>query len=106
MNGFDLLVLIAAAIAVVGGWRLGLVTRALGWVGALVGVAIGINLAPILARWINPPSDTGILLLTAGTLILAVSAGQAIGVPVGARFRPRPDDARLDTTGTLAPAGG
>ena len=95
MNGFDLLVLIAVAIAAVGGWRLGLVTRALGWVGALVGVAIGINLAPILARWINPPSDTGILLLTAGTLILAVSAGQAIGVTVGARFRPRPDDARL-----------
>ena len=37
VNVFDLLILLAAVLAVAGGWRLGLVTRALGWIGAIAG---------------------------------------------------------------------
>lgn len=102
MNGFDLVVLLAAALAVVGGWRLGLITRALGWVGAILGVALGVSLVPILTRWINPPSDAGVLLLTAGAFILLVSFFQALGVAIGSRLRPHPTDSRvhiLDATG-------
>ncbi|MFV0315564.1 MAG: MarP family serine protease [Microthrixaceae bacterium] len=95
MNAFDLLVLAAALLAVVGGWRLGLVTRALGWVGAIIGVVAAVLLVPVLARWINPPSDGGILLLTAGTLILLVSICQAIGVSIGSRLRPEASEEHL-----------
>lgn len=90
MNGLDALVLLAAVLAVLGGWRLGLVTRALGWVGALIGCAVAVAAVPALNDWINPPSDSGVLLLTAGTFILLTSVGQAIGVAVGARIRPTP----------------
>lgn len=102
MNVFDIIVLVAAALAVLGGWRLGLITRALGWVGAVFGLVIGVTLVPALARWINPSSDSGVLLLTAGSFILLASAGQALGVAIGSRLRPHPEDQvvrRLDSIG-------
>ncbi|MEZ5239816.1 MAG: MarP family serine protease [Microthrixaceae bacterium] len=95
MNGLDLLLLLAAVVAVVGGWRLGLVTRALGWFGALIGGAIGVVVVPALTRWIDPSTDGGVLLLTAGGLILLVSLGQALGVAVGARMRPTDTSGRI-----------
>ncbi len=68
VNGFDLVVILAAGLAVVGGWRLGLITRALGWVGAQSsGWRSGVSVVPVLARWISPPSDAGVLLLAAGS---------------------------------------
>jgi len=95
MNAFDLVVLAAAVAAVIGGWRLGLVTRALGWVGALLGIAIGVSLVPALSRWISPSTDTGVLLLTAGAFILLASIGQAIGVAIGSQLRPHPREEKL-----------
>ena len=88
MNVLDLVVVLAMVVAVVGGWRLGLITRALGWVGAALGVAVGISLVPALSRWLSPSTDAGVVLLTAGSFILLVSIGQAIGVAIGSRLRP------------------
>ncbi|MCP4436245.1 MAG: MarP family serine protease [Actinomycetia bacterium] len=95
MNLFDAAVVIAVALAVVGGWRLGLITRGLGWVGALLGVTFAIAIVPVLSRWLNPPSDAGVLLLTAGSFILLLTMGQAIGVAIGSRLRPHPADENL-----------
>jgi S1-C subfamily serine protease len=92
MNGLDLLVVVAAALAAVGGWRLGLITRALGWVGAVLGLAIGVSVVPAISRWIDPGTDAGVLLLGAGCFILLASAGQAVGVAIGSRLRPHPED--------------
>lgn len=97
MNGLDLLLLIAAVLAAVGGWRLGLVTRALGWVGAILGLAVGVSVVPAIAGWVNPPTDAGVLLLGAGCFILLASLGQAIGVGIGSRLRPEPRDAVVRT---------
>jgi S1-C subfamily serine protease len=97
MNVLDLLVLVAALLAAVGGWRLGLITRALGWVGAVLGLAIGISVVPAIARWVDPGSDTGVLLLGAGCFILLASTGQAIGVAIGSRLRPQPEDQLVRT---------
>ena len=102
MNGLDAVLIVVAGAAVVGGWRLGLVTRGLGWVGALIGGAIGVFAVPALNRWIEPSSDGGVLLLTAGSFILLISFGQAIGVAVGSRMRPRPEAGgvhRVDAVG-------
>lgn len=105
MNGLDLILIVAAVVAVVGGWRLGMITRALGWVGALIGVVIGVVAVPALSKWIDPPSDSGVLLLTAGSFILLISVGQAVGVAVGSRIRPSPGDRglhRFDAVGGSA----
>ncbi len=95
MNLFDLAVLLAALLAVVGGWRLGLVTRALGWLGALAGLAIAVVAVPALSDWIDPSSDVGVLLLTVGGFVLLLAGGQAIGVAAGSRLRPRTEDQHL-----------
>lgn len=105
MNGLDLILLMVVVLAVVGGWRLGLITRALGWVGALIGGAIGVVAVPALNDWIRPPTDGGVLLLTAGAFILLISVGQAIGVAVGSRIRPSPVERglhRFDAVGGSA----
>lgn len=105
MNGLDLILILAAALAVVGGWRLGLITRALGWVGALIGGAIGVVAVPALNNWIQPPSDSGVLLLSAGGFILLISIGQALGVALGSRIRPSAVDRglhRVDAVGGSA----
>ncbi len=102
MNGLDLALLAITALAVIGGWRLGLLTRALGWVGALGAGAIGILVVPALVNWIQPPSDGGVLLLTSGCFILLISLGQALGAAGGARLRPNPQDRglhRVDAVG-------
>lgn len=105
MNGLDLILIVAGLLAVVGGWRLGLVTRALGWIGALIGGAIGMVAVPALNNWIHPPSDNGVLMLTAGAFILLISIGQAVGVALGSRMRPSPMDSglrRFDAVGGSA----
>lgn len=102
MNVFDVVLLAAAGLAAWGGWRLGLVTRALGWVGALLGLALAVGIVPAVARWIDPQSDAGILLLGAACLILLASAGQTIGLAIGARLKPESGDSvvrYLDSTG-------
>lgn len=105
MNGLDVILILAAVLAVVGGWRLGLITRALGWVGALIGGALGVVAVPALNNWIHPSTDGGVLLLTAGAFILLISIGQAIGVALGSRIRPSPVERglhRVDAVGGSA----
>jgi uncharacterized membrane protein required for colicin V production len=105
VNLFDVLVVVAAVLAIVGGWRLGLITRALGWIGALLGVTIGVTVIPTLTKWVNPPSDSGVLLLTAGAFILLLSLGQALGVAIGSRLRPEAGEQhlrRIDAVGGSA----
>ena len=95
MNAFDVAVVAAALLAVTGGWRLGLVTRALGWMGALLGLAVAVLLVPLLTEWIDPGSDNGVLLLTLGGFVVLLAAGQGVGVAVGSRLRPRQDSQHL-----------
>lgn len=105
MNALDVVLVLAALVAVVGGWRLGLITRGLGWLGALIGGAVAVAVVPALNRWIAPGTDGGVLLLTAGAFILLISLGQALGVALGARIRPAPSSGgvrRFDALGGSA----
>ena len=105
MNTLDLMLLITAALAAIGGWRLGLITRALGWAGALLGIAIGVSLVPAIVGWLNPPGDTGVLLLSAGCFVLLGSVGQGIGVAIGSRLKPPEQEAfvrSMDSAGGSA----
>lgn len=102
MNGLDLLLLAIAGVACVGGWRLGLVARALGWVGAVFGLAVAVGIVPAVVRTVEPSSDLAVVLLGGGCLVLLASAGQAIGVAIGSNLRPEPNHRlvhRLDAAG-------
>lgn len=103
MNGLDLILVLLAGIAALGGWRLGFVRRATSWVGAAVGLGIAIVVLPDLVRWLGLDADVTILLAATAVLVLFASVGQGIGAVLGARLRhgvvESPTARRADTAG-------
>lgn len=102
MNTLDLILIAAVAMAALGGWRLGLIARALGWVGAILGIFLAISTVPTILSWIGPTSDTVVFLVTAATFVLLATTGQAAGVAIGSRLRPmepRTSVRQLDSVG-------
>ena len=87
MNGLDLLLVILAVVAAVGGWRLGFLHRLSGWIGAGAGLALAIVLLPSVVERLALDTDTTIFLVCTALLVLFASIGQAIGASIGARIR-------------------
>ena len=97
MNGLDLLLLALAAVAAVGGWRLGFVRRASGWIGAGIGVGAAILVAPTLVDRLSLDSDLAVVLVVTALLVLLASIGQGIGAMVGARLHREVDSPAVRT---------
>src|SRR6185503_2015398 len=85
VNVLDLLIVVAAAFAAVGGYRLGFVTRASSWIGMGVGLFVGARILPDVLEWIEGAGQTQLLLAAAGVLIGGAFLGQAIGLLLGSR---------------------
>src|SRR5260221_8397434 len=81
----DLVIIVLALSAAVGGWRLGFVARAFSWFGLAVGVFIATRIIPIVGNSEEDPQRLlllGMVILFSGAII-----GQVIGLLVGARLR-------------------
>lgn len=87
MNIFDLLLVIAAVAAAVGGWRMGFLRRLSGWIGAGLGLAAGIVVLPSVMEQLGASSDLTIFAVGAAVLVLLASIGQGIGALIGSRLR-------------------
>ena len=109
----DLVVVVAAIAAAVGGYRLGFLARATSWIGLGVGLFLGARFLPGALSLFNGPDPTSKLLVAAVVLIGGAFAGQALGlvagsslsrfVPVGpARMLDRGVGALIGTVGVLA----
>ena len=85
MNAFDLLVLLAVALAAVAGYRIGLVTRALSWVGLLVGLVVASRLLPFVLDRVESSQPGNRLLIALALLLGGALGGQALGLAVGGR---------------------
>lgn len=85
MNGLDLLLVLLAVVAAVGGWRLGFVRRFAGWLGAAAGLGVAILVAPALLRRLDLASDLSVVLVVTALMVLLASIGQGIGALAGAR---------------------
>lgn len=89
MNFLDLCAIALAAMAVVGGYRLGFLARTASWIGMGLGLIVGARALPWLLRQF-PDATAGELLAFAGILLLGASfIGQAIGLLIGSRIRIR-----------------
>ncbi len=102
MNGLDLVLVMLAVIAAIGGWRLGFLHRLAGWIGAGMGLALAIVLLPSVVERLGLDNDTTIFLVCTAVLVLFASIGQAIGASIGARMRQEVDTAgarSLDSVG-------
>jgi S1-C subfamily serine protease len=87
VNLLDLLVLLLAVSAAVGGYRLGFVTRAVSWLGLIAGVLLGAALLPGLFRRLQDASDASLMLLAVATLLGLSLVGQGLGLAVGSKLR-------------------
>jgi uncharacterized membrane protein required for colicin V production len=88
VNGLDVVIVAAAALAAVGGWRLGFLTRSIGWLGAGLGLAIAVAVLPPLLDRLDLGSGTAVVLVGLAVLVVLASIGQGIGSAIGSRLAP------------------
>ena len=86
MNQLDLVFLLGALLAALGGWRFGFVRRVLGWVGLVVGVVVASKLLPVVFDIPKTPEPADLIKSLAFIAGFGL-VGQAVGHFVGARMR-------------------
>jgi S1-C subfamily serine protease len=86
MNYFDVLIILFAIGAAVGGYRLGFLTRAISWLGLLLGLGLPIAILPGLMRRVDDGSQTTMLVLAVSTMLGCSLVGQGIGLAIGSRL--------------------
>lgn len=87
MNLLDLILLGTGMLAMVGGYRLGFLTRTASWVGMGLGLFAGARTLPWLVEQFEHESPVSLLLVGGIVLLVGSFLGQAIGVLVGSRLR-------------------
>lgn len=103
MNGFDLAFALIALSAAIGGWRLGLVRRVIGWVGLIFGIFVASRLLPVLLTTPSPPQPID-LVKSLGVLLLGGTLGQGIGLFAGRRVKRLVDDGPISIADDVAGA--
>ncbi len=86
MNVLDVVIIVLAVAAAVGGYRLGFLARAVSWIGLALGLYISARFLPSIVRWLNPGAPAERLLIAFVVLIGGALAGQALGLLAGARL--------------------
>ena len=85
MDTLDLVVVLLAVMAGIGGYRMGFVARAASWAGMAIGIVLAVRLLPSLT---SSEVDPGRLLLLGLVVIFAGAIlGQIIGLVLGAQLR-------------------
>ncbi len=87
MNLLDLVLVGMAMMAMVGGYRLGFLTRTVSWVGMAVGLFAAARSLPWLFEQFRDESPASLLLLGGIVMLVGSFVGQAIGVLIGSRLR-------------------
>jgi S1-C subfamily serine protease len=102
MNVLDLLLVLFAASAATGGYRLGFLARASSWLGLALGVTLGALLLPEVLPRLEGASDVTIALVAVGTLVGTALIGQALGLFLGARLHAELPEGTARTTDQVA----
>ena len=82
----DVVLIVLAVMAAVGGYRLGFIARATSWLGLAVGVAAGALLLPPLLRQMRDSNGVTVALIAIGVLLASALVGQALGLVLGTRL--------------------
>jgi S1-C subfamily serine protease len=86
MNLLDLIVVLVAIAAAIGGYRLGFFARALSWIGLGVGLYVGALVVPHALVALNPDSSAQRLVIAALVLIGCAFVGQLLGLVIGSKL--------------------
>lgn len=97
MNALDLVVLVLAIGAGIGGWRLGFAARLLAWAGVAVGLAIGVAFVPRIVTVFGGTRAENRASVAMLFLFLVATLGQTLGLILGALLH------RVTAPGTALP---
>jgi S1-C subfamily serine protease len=86
MDTLDAVIVVVAATAVVGGYRLGFLARVVSWVGLAVGLLFAARLLPTVINHVQYADPTSRLLVATLVLLGGAFLGQAVGLIAGARL--------------------
>ncbi|MBW3658249.1 MAG: MarP family serine protease [Actinobacteria bacterium] len=89
MNVLDLVLLALAAVAAVGGYRLGFLARGASWLGLAAGIVVGVWAVPLVLRMFTAGDPLTRMVVGAGTLLVAVAVLTSIGESIGLQLRRR-----------------
>lgn len=86
MDSLDVIILVAAAVAALGGYRVGFLGRVISWIGLAAGFYVAVRiLPPIIVRL--PHASAGSLLIVAVVVLVGgAMVGQAVGLLAGSRL--------------------
>lgn len=87
MNLLDLGILALAGMAAYGGYRRGLIVRVFGWIGAVLGMGLGLLLLPTVLSIFADSAPESRLLAGLGVFVVIAGAGAGIGDVLGHRVR-------------------
>jgi S1-C subfamily serine protease len=86
VSWFDLVIVAVAAVAAVGGFRLGFLARVSSWIGLGAGLYLAARFLPRILTALSLANPVTRLLVAVAILIGGAFAGQALGLVVGARL--------------------
>lgn len=86
MNILDLLLVVIAIGAAVGGYRLGFIARVSSWLGLALGVVVGSMILPGILRRLHDASDLTLALVAISALAGTALIGQAAGLVLGSKL--------------------
>jgi S1-C subfamily serine protease len=98
VNLLDLLVLLVAIGAAAAGYRYGFTRRALGWLGLVLGIAVGVFFVDDVANALQGSTPRTRLIGSLAFLFLLTIIGQTLGIAAGAVLR-----RHLPARGVLSP---
>lgn len=87
MSLLDLLIVVSAGAAALGGWRLGFLARVVSWVGLALGLVVAARFLPAAVRTFEGPDPTSKLLIAGGVLLGGAFVGQGLGLLAGSSLR-------------------
>jgi S1-C subfamily serine protease len=86
VNALDIGILVVAAFAMLGGWRLGFFGRVFSWIGLGAGLYLAVRFLPNIVNFVGLSGSVARMVLAVGVLVGGALIGQAVGLMVGSRL--------------------
>jgi S1-C subfamily serine protease len=86
VNAFDVGILVFAALAALGGWRMGFLARVFSWLGMGAGLFVAVRFLPDVVSFFNLSGSVARVALAIVVLLGGAFIGQGLGLMVGSRL--------------------
>jgi S1-C subfamily serine protease len=86
LDTLDVIILLAAVSAAVGGYRLGFLGRVVSWLGLALGFYLAVRILPPVLRGLHNSTATTLLVIAVVILVGGAMVGQAVGLLAGSHL--------------------